>query len=244
MESFNIFPAIDLRQGQVVRLMEGDPQKQTVYSPDPSETAQHWLNAGAKWLHVVNLDGAFNQPDLVSRQALESIMTEAQKMKASVQFGGGLRTLEAAEAMLSNGVQRVILGTLAIEDAGAIPTLIHRWSAERLVVSLDVRDGVVQTHGWKNEAMLSALDLARTLADRGLRWLIVTDVNRDGMQQGLNIELTRQVQAASGLNVIAAGGVAGEVDIFAARDAGLAGVVIGKALYEGKIDLARLIHVI
>jgi phosphoribosylformimino-5-aminoimidazole carboxamide ribotide isomerase len=161
-----------------------------------------------------------------------------------VQFGGGLRSIEAVEVILARGVKRAVLGTLVVEDPGVVPTLIHRWGPERVAVSLDTREGLVQTHGWKNGADLLAPNLAKTLAGYGLRWLILTDISRDGMQQGINIDLTRQVAQASGLNVIASGGVAGEADIYQARDAGLAGVIVGKALYEGKIDLAKVIHAI
>jgi phosphoribosylformimino-5-aminoimidazole carboxamide ribotide isomerase len=244
MNRFTIYPAIDLRQGQVVRLREGDPEQQKTYSNEPASVAATWLKAGAVWLHVINLDGAFDLPDSANRLALADILAEARKFNRLVQFGGGLRSIEAVEQVLSEGVQRAVLGTLAVEDPGALPTLIHRWSADRVAVSLDAKDGFVQTHGWKNAAGKSALELARDLAKQGLRWLIFTDIRRDGKQQGLNIELTRQIAEISNLNVIASGGVASEADIFMARDAGLDGVIVGKALYEGKIDLAKVIHVI
>ncbi|HVP21807.1 MAG TPA: 1-(5-phosphoribosyl)-5-[(5-phosphoribosylamino)methylideneamino]imidazole-4-carboxamide isomerase [Anaerolineaceae bacterium] len=244
MNRFTIYPAIDLMQGKVVRLKEGDPNQQKTYSDEPSSAAARWLDAGAAWLHVVNLDGAFDQPDAANRQALESILAVTGKSDHFVQFGGGLRLIEAVEEVLSAGVQRAVLGTLAVENPGVLPTLIHRWSPDRIAVSLDAREGKVKTHGWKIEAQLSALELAHDLAGQGLRWLIFTDIKRDGKEQGLNIELTRQISEATGLNVIASGGVASEDDIFKARDAGLAGVIVGKALYEGKIDLAKVIHAI
>jgi len=239
-----IYPAIDLMDGKVVRLKEGDPDQQKAYSDEALGTAARWLEAGASWLHVVNLNGALDQPDAANRQALESILALTRHSAHFVQFGGGLRSIEAVEAVLSAGVQRAVLGTLAVENPGALPTLIHRWSHDRIAVSLDAREGNVKTHGWKKEAHLTALELARDLARQGLRWLIFTDIQRDGKEQGLNIDLTHQISEAAGLNVIASGGVASEDDIFKARNAGLAGVIVGKALYEGKIDLAKVIHAI
>jgi len=241
MASFTIFPAIDLRQGQVVRLQEGDPQLQTSYSADPEKIAGRWLEAGAGWLHVVNLDGAFDQPDSANRQALESIILLAKKKSARLQFGGGLRTVEAVEALLAHGLERAILGTMAIEKPENISKLIKQWGSERIAVSLDARDGLVQVHGWKNSSGVSALQVAQDLAGAGLQWLIYTDIRRDGLQQGLNLESTLQIAGQTGINVIASGGVASEEDILIARTAGLAGVIVGKALYEGKIDLAKLL---
>ncbi|HEX7394402.1 MAG TPA: 1-(5-phosphoribosyl)-5-[(5-phosphoribosylamino)methylideneamino]imidazole-4-carboxamide isomerase [Anaerolineaceae bacterium] len=241
MASFTIFPAIDLRQGQVVRLQEGDPQRQTSYSADPTKIAGRWLAAGAGWLHVVNLDGAFDQPDSANRQALESIILLAKKKSARLQFGGGLRTVEAVEALLAHGLERAILGTMAIEKPENISKLIKQWGSERIAVSLDARDGLVQVHGWKNSSGVSALQVAQDLAGAGLQWLIYTDIRRDGLQQGLNLESTLQIAGQTGINVIASGGVASEEDILIARTAGLAGVIVGKALYEGKIDLAKLL---
>ena len=241
MASFTIFPAIDLLQGQVVRLQEGDPQRQTSYSADPEKIAGRWLAAGAGWLHVVNLDGAFDQPDSANRQALESIILLAKKKSARLQFGGGLRTVEAVEALLAHGLERAILGTMAIEKPENISKLIKQWGSERIAVSLDARDGLVQVHGWKNSSGISALQVAQDLAGAGLQWLIYTDIRRDGLQQGLNLESTLQIAGQTGINVIASGGVASEEDILIARTAGLAGVIVGKALYEGKINLAKLL---
>jgi len=241
MGAFTIFPAIDLRHGQVVRLQEGDPARQTTYSADPAETAARWLAAGSAWLHVVNLDGAFDQPDSANRMALTQILSVAAVHRAKVQFGGGLRTPAAVEAVLSSGVERAILGTLAIEQPQTVAALIARWGAGRIAVSLDTRSGQVQVHGWQSSGGVSALDAARNLAGKGLRWLVFTDIGRDGLQKGLNLKSTRQVAAESGLQVIASGGVAGPQDIRNACRAGLAGVIVGKALYEGWIDLSELL---
>jgi len=241
MATFTIFPAIDLHQGLVVRLQEGDPQRQTTYSSDPAEIANRWLIAGSGWLHVVNLDGAFDQPDSANRQALDAIIILAKKKSSRVQFGGGLRTLEAVEALLAHGLERAILGTMAVEKPEDISKLVDQWGSERIAVSLDARDGLVQVHGWKSSGGVSALQVAQDLAGAGLQWLIYTDIRRDGLQQGLNLESTLQIALKTGINVIASGGVACEEDILSARSAGLAGVIVGKALYEGKIDLAKML---
>jgi phosphoribosylformimino-5-aminoimidazole carboxamide ribotide isomerase len=241
MGTFTIFPAIDLRRGQVVRLKEGDPDRQTTYSSNPAETASRWLAAGAAWLHVVNLDGAFDQPDSANRSALEQILNVAASHGAKVQFGGGLRTSATVETALSGGVERAILGTLAVEQPETVGALIARWGADRIGVSLDARDGQVKVHGWQSSGGLSALDAALNLASVGLRWLVFTDIGRDGLQQGLNLESTSQVAIESGLQVIASGGVAGPQDVHNARNAGLAGVIVGRALYEGRVELAQLL---
>ena len=240
--SFTIFPAIDLRRGQVVRLEEGDPSRQTIYSPDPAETASRWLDAGATWLHVVNLDGAFDQPDSANRLALDKIVSVAKTYHAQIQFGGGLRSAAAVNAALAGGVSRAVVGTLAVENQALVGDLIRQWSLERIAVSLDAKDGLVQVHGWQNSAGLPVGKLAASLgSDQGLQWLVFTDIRRDGLQQGLNITATRRLAAESGLKVIASGGVAGLEDVLLACASNLAGVIIGKALYEGKIDLPQLL---
>jgi phosphoribosylformimino-5-aminoimidazole carboxamide ribotide isomerase len=238
---FTIYPAIDLRRGQVVRLQEGDPARQTTYSADPAEVAARWLDAGAAWLHVVNLDGAFDQPDAANRHALEKILEVAKSYHAQVQFGGGLRSAEAVNVALAAGVNRAVLGTLAVENPALVTELIQRWTFEHIAISLDAKNGLVQVRGWQNNAGQPVGQLALNLAQQGLRWLVFTDISRDGLQEGLNITATRQLAAESGLNVIASGGVGGPEDVLLACASNLAGVIIGKALYEGKIDLAKLL---
>jgi len=235
-DPFIIFPAIDLRGGQVVRLKEGDPLRQTNYSPDPAQVARRWIEAGARWLHVVNLDGAFDQPDLANRRALEAILQTATQSSVKVQFGGGLRSLEAVSAALQAGVDRVILGTLAVEQPEVLAEALRLYGPERIAASLDAREGKVAVRGWQSATPLSAVDLARSLSEQGLRWLVFTDIARDGLQTGLNMASTVELARASGLNVIASGGVSSLSDVTASRAAGLAGVIVGRALYEGAID--------
>ena len=234
--TFTVYPAIDLRGGQVVRLSQGDPDRQTVYSADPADTARRWLAAGARWLHVVNLDGAFGQSGQANRAALAAIVAAAQAAGACVQFGGGLRSLDALVSAFAAGVQRAVLGTALIEQPQLLDAALAKWGPECVAAGLDARDGLVQVRGWQQGSGIAALEMAQDLAARGLRWLVFTDVDRDGLQGGLNLAATRSLAWASGLRVIASGGVSGLEDISAARAAGLAGVIVGRALYEGALE--------
>ena len=237
--SFTIYPAIDLRGGKVVRLKEGDPARLTAYSDDPAETAGRWLSAGASWLHVVNLDGAFGESDQSNRAALESIL----KLGTRVQFGGGMRSLDSIEAVLTLGVSRVILGTVAIEYPDVVAEALTRFGAEHIAVGIDARDGLVRTRGWVDDSGVPALDLALSMRTLGLGTVIFTDVSRDGLGSGLNIPATRELSVRSGLDVIASGGVHTIDDVIAAKEANLAGCIIGRALYDGTVDLKKALQV-
>lgn len=236
--SFTIYPAIDLRNGKVVRLKEGDPNRMTSYSDDPVQIATQWLNAGASWLHVVNLDGAFGESDSTNQNALQSIL----KLGARVQFGGGLRSLNAIEQALELGVSRAVLGTIAIEEPKIVEDAIKNFGAEKIAVGIDARDGFVSVRGWKEDSKILATDLALQMQNFGLATVIFTDIRRDGLGSGLNIESTRELANASGLNVIASGGVNTLDNVIAARDANLSGAIIGRALYEGTIDLREALN--
>ncbi|MGE5463444.1 MAG: 1-(5-phosphoribosyl)-5-[(5-phosphoribosylamino)methylideneamino]imidazole-4-carboxamide isomerase [Syntrophothermus sp.] len=235
--SFTIYPAIDLRGGKVVRLKEGDPGRMTSYSDHPADTAKRWLDAGAGWLHVVNLDGAFGESDAANRRALEQIL----KSGVQVQFGGGMRSLDAIEQVLAMGVSRTILGTIAIEQPEVIASALKKFGQEKIAVGIDARDGLVRVRGWQQNSGMPASDLALQMGELGLRTLIFTDVSRDGMGSGLNIPSTRALARVSRLDVIASGGVQTLDDVRAAHDASLAGVIIGRALYEETIDLREAI---
>lgn len=241
--TFTVYPAIDLRGGKVVRLQEGDPARMTAYSDDPADTARRWLEAGAAWLHVVNLDGAFGESDDLNRDALKMILNVAKSFDAQVQFGGGLRSLEAIEPALSLGVNRVVLGTIAIDNPDVVADALKRFGAEQIAVGIDARDGFVRVRGWKDDSRVSAIDLALQMKMLGLQTIIFTDVSRDGLGSGLNITSTRELADSSGLEVIASGGVHTIDDVVAARDSKLAGVIIGRALYEGSIDLEQVLQV-
>lgn len=231
-----VYPAIDLRGGKVVRLKEGDPARMTSYSDDPVETARQWLDRGARWLHVVNLDGAFGESDGANRAALESIL----RLGAQVQFGGGMRSLDGVARALDLGVSRVVLGTIAVEDPNVVAEALTRFGAERIAVGIDARDGLVRVRGWKENSGISAAALALQMRTFGLAAVIFTDISRDGLGSGLNITATKELADVSGLDVIASGGVSTMDDVHAVKEAGLAGIIIGRALYEGTIDVNGL----
>jgi phosphoribosylformimino-5-aminoimidazole carboxamide ribotide isomerase len=236
--SFTIYPAIDLRAGKVVRLKEGDPARMTAYSENPAEMAQKWLSMGAEWLHVVNLDGAFGESDKANRSALESIL----KLGARVQFGGGMRSLDAVESAIAFGVSRVVLGTIAVEQPDVVANALEKFGPEKVSVGIDARDGLVRVRGWKDNSGVAAAELALQMRTFGLRTIIFTDVSRDGLGSGLNIPSTRKLADVSGLDVIASGGVHTLDDVVAAREAKLAGVIIGRALYEETVDLKEALN--
>jgi phosphoribosylformimino-5-aminoimidazole carboxamide ribotide isomerase len=238
--TFTVFPAIDLRQGQVVRLKMGDPARQTTYASDPSAAARRWLDAGAAWLHVVNLDGAFGESDQMNLTALEGILREASQSGARVQFGGGLRSRETLQRAVDLGVERVILGTAVIEQPALLTWALQTWGPARVAVGLDAQDGIVKVRGWAEGSGVRAVDLAGSLSGLGLEWLIFTDIARDGLGRGLNLEQTREVARTSGLKVVASGGVNSQADLDGARQAGLAGAIVGRAIYEGLLDLDKL----
>jgi phosphoribosylformimino-5-aminoimidazole carboxamide ribotide isomerase len=241
--SFIVYPAIDLRGGKVVRLKEGDPERMTAYSDDPAQAARRWLEAGARWLHIVNLDGAFGENQAANRDPLRVILQTAAEFSAHVQFGGGIRSLEAIEEALELGVQRVILGTVAAEQPEMVDEALQRYGADRIAAGIDARDGLVRVRGWKVDSGIPAVDLALQLKELGLRTVIFTDIRRDGLGSGLNIEATRALAEATSLDVIASGGVNTIDDVWAARQAGLAGTIVGRAIYEGTIDLRKALQV-
>jgi phosphoribosylformimino-5-aminoimidazole carboxamide ribotide isomerase len=238
--AFTVFPAIDLRGGLVVRLKEGDPNRQTNYSPDPAAAARHWISAGARWLHVVNLDGAFGESASANLAALAAILLVTVPAGIPVQFGGGLRSLEIIQAALELGVTRVVLGTIVVEQPPVLKEALARWGSERIAASLDAREGMVQVRGWQSATPLLATDLALSLKQAGLRWLVFTDIARDGLQTGLNLPATVELSRQSGLNVIASGGVSRLEDVHQAKAAGLSGAIVGRALYESTIDPTAL----
>jgi phosphoribosylformimino-5-aminoimidazole carboxamide ribotide isomerase len=237
LSTFTIFPAIDLRNGKVVRLAQGDPGCQTVYGDDPLAQAERWKAEGAEWLHVVNLDGAFGAETSANQAALQRIL----RLGLKVQLGGGLRDRDAIRAALESGVSRAVLGTAVVENPALVDWAVETFGPERVAAGIDARDGLVRIKGWVEATSIRAIDLAKELHGRGLEWCIFTDINRDGLQQGVNWAASTRLAAASELRVIASGGAAAEEDVFRARNAGLAGIIIGRALYEGKIQLKTLL---
>jgi phosphoribosylformimino-5-aminoimidazole carboxamide ribotide isomerase len=242
--SFIVYPAIDLRRGKVVRLKEGDPARMTSYGDDPAGMAERWLKLGAQWLHVVNLDGAFGEGDHANQNALVNILKNAREFNAQVQFGGGLRSLDAVSHALKLGVSRVVLGTIAVEEPHIVADVLRQHGAEKVAVGIDARDGLVRVRGWKDAGEIAAADLALHMRTLGLRTVIFTDIRRDGLGSGLNVASTRELADLGQLDVIASGGVHTLDDVIAARDADLSGVIIGRALYEGTIELQEALTII
>jgi phosphoribosylformimino-5-aminoimidazole carboxamide ribotide isomerase len=255
--SLLLFPAIDLRHGKVVRLRQGDPAAQTIFSNDPAATARTWERMGAQWLHVVNLDGALGHADtggVSSRLTSEPLISLPANLQAlsdiraatslPIQYGGGIRSIQDAAFVLELGATRVILGTIAIERPEVVTSALDRFGVDRVLIALDARGGKVSTHGWQSVSTLEVLAAADRMRSQGVARLLYTDVARDGMLSGVNVEATAELARRSGLRVIASGGVASLADIraLAARsDDGIEGVVVGKAIYTGALDLAEAI---
>jgi phosphoribosylformimino-5-aminoimidazole carboxamide ribotide isomerase len=239
MSDFAVYPAIDLRQGRVVRLAQGDPGRETSYSDDPLQVAQRWEADGATVLHVVNLDGAFGEGGRQNQQALTAVLDTS----LAIQTGGGIRDLASLSAVLEMGVFRVVVGTAFVENPGFVRTALEQFGPERVAVGIDALDGIVRIRGWQETAPITAMDLAQRWADMGGRWLIFTDISRDGMGSGVNVDATVALKDATGLNVIASGGVRTLADVRRVREAGLSGVIIGRALYEGHLALADALAV-
>jgi phosphoribosylformimino-5-aminoimidazole carboxamide ribotide isomerase len=238
--TITIFPAIDLRGGKVVRLLFGDPAKQTTYSTDPRRTAKKWIEQGASWLHVVNLDAAFDEEDTPNRAALSRIIQTAREAGCRVQFGGGLRSLADIDRVLALGADRVVVGTLAALQPDLLKKALDEFSPERIAVGLDAREGKVSVKGWQEDTALEATAFAADLARMGVRTLIFTDISRDGAGRGGNLAATRLLAEKSGLAVVASGGFSTLEEILAVRSAGLSGVILGRALYDGRLDLAAV----
>ena len=239
--SLIVFPAIDLKQGQVVRLAEGDMARATVYGDDPAGQAMLFAAAGAGHVHVVDLDGAF-AGESVNGDAVRAIVAA---FPGHVQLGGGIRTPRAVEAWFDMGVARVVIGTAALENPAFVRDMAAAFPGG-IVVAVDARDGMVATRGWADVSTTSTTDLARRFEDAGVAALLFTDVGRDGLLKGANVEATVDLARAVDIPVIASGGVKGIGDIHVlalhARD-GVEGVITGRALYDGRLDLAAAISV-
>lgn len=228
-----IFPAIDLKQGCAVRLSKGEMQSAKIYSKDPCELAKKFEDLGAKWLHLVDLDGAF-AGEAVNFKAIERIV---KSTRLRVEVGGGIRDEARIKEYLNLGVDRFILGSAALKNRDFVRRMAKLY---RIVVGIDAKDGLVATEGWAELSRVKATDLARDYANAGVCAIICTDISRDGMLSGVNVEFSRSIAKASGIDTIASGGVKDINDIIALKNAGLiAGVIVGKAYYEGTLDLKK-----
>jgi phosphoribosylformimino-5-aminoimidazole carboxamide ribotide isomerase len=234
-----LYPAIDIRGGRCVRLIEGDFDRETTYDSDPASAASRWVEAGADWLHIVDLDGAVEGKP-INREAIARIRASVD---VPIQLGGGLRQLTDLEVALDGGVDRAILGTVALRDPELVISAVARWG-DRITVALDARDGRLATDGWLGQTDSSAIEVAQRLAQRGVRHFIYTDIRRDGTLSGPNLEALGELIEKIDADVIASGGIASLQDISAVAATGATGVIIGRALYDGRVDLAEAIALI
>lgn len=230
-----LYPAIDLKDGQCVRLLRGEMSRATVFSDDPAGQARAFVAAGCEWLHLVDLNGAFaGRP--VNGPAVEAIL---DAVDVPCQLGGGIRTMAQIEAWLARGLARVILGTVAVEDPALVRAAARAFPG-RIAVGLDARDGRVATRGWAEETGLQVTDLARAFEDAGIAAIVYTDIDRDGAMGGPNVAATAALARAVAVPVIASGGVSSLADLVALRDTGVIdGAISGRALYDGALDLGK-----
>lgn len=237
-----IIPAIDLKNGHCVRLTQGSKAEVTVYDENPVAVARSFAAAGAEWIHVVDLDGAFQGGESRNREVLEKIVAAVE---VPVEFGGGIRSREEVQHLCDLGVQRVVLGTVAAESPAHLREFVNRFSS-KICVGIDARDGHVMTRGWETATRVMAVELARVVANCGVERIVYTDIARDGMLSGPNIEQTLAVARAANVRVTASGGVSSLDDIKRLRDLGerlLDSVIVGKALYEGKFKLEEALRI-
>lgn len=230
-----IFPAIDMRGGKCVRLVKGDFSRETVFSDRPAEMALKWAGMGAKFLHLVDLDGAL-QGKSVNLAAIKEIIAAVD---IPVELGGGIRTMENIEMLLGLGVRRVILGSVAVRKPELVREACAKYG-DRIVVGIDAKDGIVAVEGWGVSGDMSAAELAARMGEAGVKTIIYTDISRDGMLSGVNVEATVALARKSGVKVVASGGVASLEDIRAIKaheKDGIEGVITGKAIYTGQLDL-------
>lgn len=240
---FSIIPAIDLMSGQCVRLRQGRAEERTDFSDNPADAAREFESAGVRRIHIVDLDGAFSG----APKNAAAIRAIRQAVGCEIQLGGGLRTAEAVQKAFSEGIDNAILGTVAVEQPDLLKQLVDQ-HGERIIVAIDARDGIVAVRGWQtSQPHLPAVDLARHMVELGVRTFLHTDIARDGMLAGPNVEATRDLASSVEAAVIASGGVASLDDLRALAAVGLpnlVGVVVGRALYDGRIDLAEAIRLL
>jgi phosphoribosylformimino-5-aminoimidazole carboxamide ribotide isomerase len=239
---FEILPAIDLRGGRVVRLRQGDFDRESVYESDPVDVAAEFVTAGARWLHVVDLDGA--RSGVPAHRAVIAAIVEAVGERARIEVAGGLRAERTVDEVLASGAARAIVGTAALEDPAFAGRLVDAHGPERIGVAIDVRDGRAVGHGWTADAAgIDAVEAIRQLADRGIATFEVTAIERDGLLEGPDLALYEGLAWLGRGSIIASGGVATLDDLRAVRAIGCSGAIIGRALYEGRLDLAAALAV-
>ncbi|KNZ42112.1 1-(5-phosphoribosyl)-5-[(5-phosphoribosylamino)methylideneamino]imidazole-4-carboxamide isomerase [Acetobacterium bakii] len=231
-----VFPAIDLKNGKCVRLLQGKKEAETIYFENPVAVAQMWESKGAQYLHLVDLDGAFDGEP----KNLNVVKEIVETLNIPVELGGGIRNLEIAKNYIDIGVARIIIGTQAVKDFDFIEKLLSLYD-EKVCVSIDAKNGIVCTEGWVESSNMEALELASKLESLGLTTLVYTDISKDGMMTGPNFEMLGVLNDHLKMNIIASGGVSSVADMKRLEAMGLYGAITGKALYEGTIDLQKLL---
>ncbi len=240
MKRFELYPAIDMRGGKCVRLFQGDYEQETVYGDSPFEMAKLFADHGAKWIHMVDLDGAKTAEKVNHKHVLQV----ASELEVKVQIGGGIRTEEDIDFYLRNGVDRVILGSVAVKNPAFTKEMLHKYEG-KIAIGLDARDGYVATEGWLNDSKVKAVELAKELAEAGAMHFIFTDISRDGTLEGPNVEAIAELARESGAEVIASGGVSSleDLHVLAGRQQdGIQGAIIGKALYTKRFTLSEALE--
>ena len=232
-----IFPAIDILDGQCVRLIQGDYNREKVYSNSPVDMAKQWEKKGAEYIHIVDLNGAKTGVS-INKEIIKEI---ANTVSIPVQVGGGIRSVDTIKYYLENGVSRVIIGTAAINDPAFLKAAVEKYG-DKIAVSLDARNGYVATDGWTDTSDVAALDLVKQLEDIGVKTIVYTDIAKDGMLQGPNLQEQQTINEATSMNVIASGGVTTKEDVENLQTLNMYGTIIGKALYDGKLDFETLVE--
>ena len=235
--SLTIYPAIDMRGGKCVRLLQGDYDKETIYGDSPFEMAKSFADAGAEWIHMVDLDGAKDGKRVNDRFVIEA----AQNLDAKVQIGGGIRTEEDILHYLENGVDRVIIGSIAVSNPEFAIEMIEKYRG-KIAVGIDAKNGYVATHGWLDTSSVKAIELAKRFSDAGAETFIFTDIATDGTLAGPNIDAVCELAEVTGKNVIASGGVSSLADLQAIAKKGISGAIVGKALYENRFTLKEALE--
>ena len=242
--NFTLYPAIDIKNGKCVRLLFGDMEKETIYGENPIDQAQWFVDQGAEWLHIVDLDGAVKGEN-INKLAISKIFKKLQN-QVKIQVGGGIRTFEQLDYWLQNSIDRVILGTLAIENPNFIINLEKKYF-KKIVIGTDVRDGKIASHGWKTQSNIKAIDLIKQFDPAMIDSIIYTDISRDGSLQGVNLEQTLNFAKSINTPVIASGGISSLKEIFNLSkyfSNGIEGVIIGRALYDNKFSFSEALNII
>lgn len=232
-----IFPAIDIKDKKCVRLTQGDFDKVNVYGEDPSLMAKKWADYGAEFIHVVNLNGSRDEIGIND----ETLSKVAKSVDVPIQVGGGIRDEKRVKELLDLGINRVIVGTMAIENKELLKELIEKYKADKIVVSIDAKNGKVATHGWEKVSDIDSVHLCKELEQIGVKTIVYTDISKDGMLEGPNFDIYKELSQKTSLDIIASGGVTSIDDVKRLLDMNMYGAIIGKALYDNRIDLKEVL---